>query len=924
MAESVVPAHLPEEMAGFSKRTQRFVNKLFERCSPTASSVPMTDLTQALSLVEGELGQHIIPPELKGQFLNFAQTAPTAPVTRAELAGLIEALTRPRDEADHTEPDGLVPGVTDDAPDHPVGESTPAGSGRLAKFSPFANRTRAEKPISVISSKQAAKATMRRLAIPDRLSDNDVDLDNIEHDVGPRGMAMGYRRSSLGLDSLMEGHTSPISPQGSGNPWSASPSQVIEDSMLHKPSMYQTPGPAQYSQVGSPTSSLATTRRLSDTFSPSEINDHRSTNHFFRTVSPPRSLLESLDAESFARQREQTIKAENTAFNEIMLSRHRVQIDQLKKQHERKMHRVLRDHENEIQKMVVRIDEIRSELSTKRREISDLTNKDTKNSMQINSLETEVSRLTKEMSNLHATYTELKKQHEVKCTELDDLKRGLDIKEQEIQDLIENHHEVVENFDRVMAERKSLEVQVHQLEHRLEATRDLQTELEAIEAEKTMLQVTVDQLQMDLENATQMAQQAQGTAEAVTAVPVASASLTLQGELTASGQLPHTGSSPLVDQHHGASTYTSPSRGGRPDLLTPRTGFPGVSEGLPTESEVVAKLVQEKQRFREQLREAMSYYYNIQKDLQDTRESHRRDLEHMKAWFTTLYEQLPQLANPTNPDPDETPCTSDVTIDPRSLDMKSFTSAVSQLITTLRQEGQHVQADQLSQDLLQLVVEFSQTNWTNRSIFQPEEEDDTESTTCPVQSTVVHGISLQSFRQGLRQRKLYGRPSLGDSTKGGSNPSEVTATSSIPTEDLTKASVPHCSTKGFSTCQITTFVLYTLVVYFMGYLTILFTNHMAMEREFRPISGQPASIQSPMGQPDHLTPNIYESPSAGGHPWLQTATGKDPSVLQIQDTLPLIPSHQRPAHVKRARTTEIFMYWLETLLYNDRTPQVPT
>ncbi|KAJ1969967.1 hypothetical protein IWQ62_000278 [Dispira parvispora] len=924
MAESVVPAHLPEEMAGFSKRTQRFVNKLFERCSPTASSVPMTDLTQALSLVEDELGQHIIPPALKGQFLSFAQTAPTAPVTRPELAGLIEALTKPKGGEDQAESDRLVPGATNDAPDRMVGERTPAGSGRVDKFSPFANRIRAEKPMSVVSSKQAAKATMRRLAIPDRLSDNDDDLDNIDNDVGTQKMTMDYRRSSLGLDSLMEGHTSPISPQGGGNSWSASPSQVIEDSMLHKPSMYQTPGPAQHSQMGSPTSSLATTRRLSDTFSPSEINDHRSTNHFFRTVSPPRSLLESLDAESFARQREQTIKAENTAFNEIMLSRHRVQIDQLKKQHERKMHRVLRDHENEIQKMVVRIDEIRSELSTKRREISDLTNKDTKNSMQINSLETEVSRLTKEMSNLHATYTELKKQHELKCTELDELKHNLDIKEQEILDLMENHHEVVDNFDRVMAERKSLEVQVHQLEHRLEATHDLQTELEAIEAEKAMLQVTVDQLQVDLENATQMAQQAQGTAEAVTAVPVASASLTLRGELAASGQLPDTGSSPLADQHHGGSTYTSPSKEGRPDLRSPKTGFPGALEGFPTESEVVAKLVQEKQRFREQLREAMSYYYSIQKDLQDTRESHRRDLERMKAWFTTLYEQLPQLANSSNPDSDETSRAPDLIIDPRSLDMKSFTSAVSQLITTLRQEGQHVQADQLSQDLLQLVVEFSQTNWTNRSIFQPEEEEDTESTTCPVQPTVVHGISLQSFRQGLRQRKLYSRPSLGDSTKSGSNPPEDTATPPTSAEDSAKVLVPRRSNKGFSTCQITTFVLYTLVVYFMGYLTILFTNHMAVEREFRPTAGQPASFQSPIGQTDHSTPNLYESPSAGGHPWLQAATGKDPKMLEIQDNMPPIPSHQRPAHVKRARTTEIFMYWLETLLYNDRTPQVPT
>ncbi|KAJ1974307.1 hypothetical protein H4R35_003674 [Dimargaris xerosporica] len=800
-----------------------------------------------------------------------------------------------------------------------------------AKTSPFASRRRQEHLVTTASSKRAAMATLSRRRTVTGHSDDEQEPHN------------GW--STRGLQQVPDMHCSEES-----NRSMTSSDHFSQDSLQSDLSGPLSPLAHKHSVASPSWSAAGFNHRLSDTFSPSEINGYGARATPRRSLSPPRSLMDALDPEGSLWQREQVLKVNTTAIQEAAKKRYQEELTQVKRSYEHQLSQNARKYDHERSKLEAANDELKSELSTQRRQMQECRSRVDKQTVQLSILETDMSNMTKELSNSRANYLEIKRQLDSTTQELDDARRNYDLKEREYQKALKHHQAFIQEHQATVTENQSLTQALESLTVRLESLEGLEQEMHQLEDDKQMLEDTVERLKNDLQRSRTLVEQltkhGQGVAALDPAAVSAAARHNLQRELAATGALGTDGEAETLRKAYGD----------RLDILAPLdASLVGAvrHQGVQTDGDadlmdtltanVVAKLMQEKQQFRAQLAEALTVYESTCLDLDETRKAHQADIDGMRQLLAQAHHDLARVSAAQ---PATDALGADRTINPQNLDIRSFTRAVTDLVQTLHREGQHVQANSLSQQLLQLVLEYSEHTWASRSIFATSEDELPDASVAGLTSSMIDPAELsitggQQFRQGLRHRKRAGKPRSG-----------VTRATTVSTADPSRhsASAQHATPamhpKGFTTCQVTTFVLYTLVVYFLGFLTLLFTtnvnfdydpltpsntaggypaagalqSHADKDNSSAIMTGQPPTVQSPSAnQPWPL------GGSSASHGKMGAADMPLPPVLYVEDPPLLSARHPRnQAHVKRSRTADVFMYWLETLLYDGNVPQIPT
>ncbi|KAJ1977938.1 hypothetical protein H4R34_003392 [Dimargaris verticillata] len=805
------------------------------------------------------------------------------------------------------------------------------------KTSPFASRRRQQHLVTTNSSKRAAMATLSRRRTVTGLSDDEQEpLD-------------GWSTRSL--------QQVPDTPYSEKSDLSMASSDHFSQDSIHSDAPGSLSPLANKNLLASPSWSAAGfNRRLSDTFSPSEIHGYGARATPRRSLSPPRSFMDALDPEGSIWQREQVLKANTTAIQEAAKKRYQEELAQTKRSYEHQLSQHARKHDHERSKLESANDELKSELSTQRRQMQECRSRVDKQTIQLSILETDMSNMTKELSNSRANYLEIKRQLDSTTQELDEVRRNYDLKERDYQKALKHHQAFIQEHQSTVAENQSLTQALESLTVRLESLEGLEQEIHQLEDDKQILEDTVDRLKDDLQRSRALVEQLTRHGQSVSVLEPAAVSAAarhnLQRELAATGALGTDSEDEVLRKAYGD----------RLDILAPLdASLVGAvrHQGVQTDSgadlmdsstaNVVAELMQEKQQFRTQLAEALAVYESTCLDLDETRKAHQADIEGMRQLLAQAHDDLARVsaAQPlTDTSGPALPVGADRTINPQNLDIRSFTRAVTDLVQTLHRKGQHVQANSLSHQLLQLVLEYSEHTWASRSIFATSEDELPNSSTAvltssmadPTEPSITDG---QQFRRGLRHRKRTGNHRSSITRSAAVSTADANA---HPTAPPSSKHVTH--TKGFTTCQVTTFVLYTLVVYFLGFLTLLFTTNVNLD--YDPLTpsnaarGYPAagSLQSHADKDNSSAimtgqPPTVQSPSAS-QPWPFGGSGAPhgnmgaagmplPPVLYVEDPPLLSARHPRNlAHVKRSRTADVFMYWLETLLYNGDVPQIPT
>ncbi|KAJ1987617.1 hypothetical protein H4R33_002788 [Dimargaris cristalligena] len=884
----------------------------------------VSDFSALLDKAERENQAPIFPAFFMTMLGIHVASQPDQPITLDEIQKLIKELS--------TQGPAATPQPTEapDASPTPTEPSDPNPAPKSAKFSPFASRPRTAQVLTAPSSKKAVRATLRRPVTVSTPSDDEIP--ELDGPASPLGLKTDHSFTHL--------------------------SQVFEDSMFGKASGFQTPGHRRRSRLSFSPENSFSSRRLSETFSPSEIEGGRPPLNHFRSVSPPQSVLDALDQESFYRFREQSMVAENNALSEAMLNRHKEELKKHKAIYDRKIEREAQVHEAHVHSIQLKLDEIKSELLMRQRELKDLSNKDRKKTEQIGQMETEIAKLTRRVFHLQAEHNSLKRDFEAKCVAFNTIKEEFDVKQEEYEASARQHEATQTELQEVAKNKIELENQVHQLTLQMQFNATVQGNVEILEARNQALTEEVDRLTADLQYMT-LSQGAAGRASAsVPSTDGINQNLSLHQELAASTHLMNLhpgedidGVGSYGDVH--SHTTRSPNRSRRGAIRHQGVQTDPAISRLP-EPVMVAKLVQEKQQFREQLAAAMAHYQAVKQDLQDTREAHQNDIETMRRWLHALQRQIPVADATVSATPaDNSAATSEAgtqcraagvdaptLIDTQGLDIRSLMRGVGQLVSTLRRSGQHVSADHLSNGLFQLVLEYSQETIANRSIFAADNEDERTPRPSP-------RLNSAAFRDTLRRRKMAS-PRNTSTAEASTAPEGGDLEESTASFIKAPSSVNHSVAKStdspgrnITTCQITTLVIYTLVVYFLGFLTVLFTNHVNLDREplraatggnhqqhQSPHLGSGSVRPSPYGSEyQAAVPESVHSP-ADLRPWEHYPSAKDPLAepirLLIPDPPPMSTRLRGGAHVKRARTADIFMYWLETLLYNGDSPQVPT
>ncbi|KAJ1928464.1 hypothetical protein IWQ60_002032 [Tieghemiomyces parasiticus] len=904
----------------------QFMDTVLPRCELDGDQLRLSQVWATIKDVERELGQPLVPLELKQVFEHFLAENSSLTCTVADLDEFLRAC----DAASR------VPAPTNptEAPRTPV-RALPG----LSKHSPFASRPRTEPLGIVTSSKRAATLTLGRTPVAD---DNIPELD------GPVSPLSG--RSSLGS------HTGGFGGTEAG---------VIDDSMFGRISVHQTPAArTRHSRTFSPDSSLGG-HRLSDTFSPSEINDARNNYNFFRSVSPPRNLLEAMDQEALARAREQSRGTDGALLQEAMVTQHREELAKQRATYTRRLEQEARTHEAQVQAIQDKLDDLRAELHAKQREVKDLQKCDSRNLIQISVLETQSKQLASNHSNLQAEYQGLKTKYEEKCEALRFVQRELAERSHEAEFVGTQLDAIRAEHDRMCAEREHLDVEVQTLRYKQDANEYLRKQFEDLDIENQELKQTVDQLRAEIETATAGYSDtlAAPTGDTVTRP---SALGTLQQELAASGH----GLTFALDP----SVFTAiphPDDGRKPAQPIRHWGTQTETELTATpQAELVARLIREKTQLKAQLADALDCHQKLRSDVHNTRESQQLETKQIERYLEALRRQVVNLTVTVKESSESaaeavtsTPAAraglcdtavqggtadADIEIDLRTLDLQGFVRAAGRLVQTLRTAGHHVKADLLTTSLFNLVLDYAKELPADRSMFLDREE---ESSASPALTAGARRLSSLNFKEGMRQRRqlrAQRRASI-------ENDSQILADSSSQAKEATPpAATTESATKlgarqhSFTPCQITTFILYTLAVYFLGYLTMVFTNHSTVEHGhaapvYRPPQ-PPGQVPppAPVGSSDCNVPVAVVGSGGSSNPadahyspvedstWSANryhGPAGQPILLRIQDPAPPTAYGSRSraaAHAPRSRTADIFMYWLETLLYNGETPKVPT
>ncbi|KAH8831241.1 hypothetical protein DL96DRAFT_1667632 [Flagelloscypha sp. PMI_526] len=166
---------------------------------------------------------------------------------------------------------------------------------------------------------------------------------------------------------------------------------------------------------------------------------------------------------------------------------------------ERSLTQRINEHENELEDLQARLDEVRSELTATKREEKELRSKERINQSQIAELENEVNKLSRNLETARVNYDNMQRMYRAQADETKERRAELTEREVLIQSLREaaSVHEV--EVDRYAKELVEAEERIHRLETELNVAARAQEELDQQKQENLLLKETIDRMKFDLD-----------------------------------------------------------------------------------------------------------------------------------------------------------------------------------------------------------------------------------------------------------------------------------------------------------------------------------------------------------------------------------------------------------------------------------------
>ncbi|RKP10906.1 hypothetical protein THASP1DRAFT_27330 [Thamnocephalis sphaerospora] len=181
------------------------------------------------------------------------------------------------------------------------------------------------------------------------------------------------------------------------------------------------------------------------------------------------------------------------------LTRENSEMRRRMKEHERRANSSMRGHEEDLERMQHKLDEMRSDVTVKRRHIQELKSNERHHLEQIQLLESEVQKHTKNMQILKTNLAQMKKQYEEKCLDEEKLFAQLKAKDEELISSERNLENFVSEHKRSSDERHQLEAALYRLEQDVAFAQELEHQNEQLRDDNDDLKRLIARLRADLE-----------------------------------------------------------------------------------------------------------------------------------------------------------------------------------------------------------------------------------------------------------------------------------------------------------------------------------------------------------------------------------------------------------------------------------------
>ncbi|EJD07049.1 uncharacterized protein FOMMEDRAFT_131786 [Fomitiporia mediterranea MF3/22] len=157
------------------------------------------------------------------------------------------------------------------------------------------------------------------------------------------------------------------------------------------------------------------------------------------------------------------------------------------------------DHEAELERMEIALEETKSELSSSKREEKELRAKETKYIHQIQALESEIAKSQRALETAKASYQSLQKLYQEQCTESESLRNALRNRDQQYRDATEKISLHGLEIEKWQQQQDQMEHLMQSLENQLAIAREAQAQLEEQKQENLLLKETIDRLRFDMD-----------------------------------------------------------------------------------------------------------------------------------------------------------------------------------------------------------------------------------------------------------------------------------------------------------------------------------------------------------------------------------------------------------------------------------------
>lgn len=177
------------------------------------------------------------------------------------------------------------------------------------------------------------------------------------------------------------------------------------------------------------------------------------------------------------------------------------------------------EHEAELERMEILLEETKSELSLSKREEKELRAKESRYMHQIQALESEISKTQRALELAKASYQSLQKQYQEQCcmfftviylqkyltfyllslAEAESLRNALRTRDEQYRDAIERISLHGDEIDKWQMQQEQLEKDFQALEAQFNLAREAQAQLEEQKQENMLLKETIDRMRYDMD-----------------------------------------------------------------------------------------------------------------------------------------------------------------------------------------------------------------------------------------------------------------------------------------------------------------------------------------------------------------------------------------------------------------------------------------